>query len=62
MNHLEDLREDGIIILQDFKDKAGEDLYTTYVPNRTTDIIIIIIIIIIKDNGLPSPIIHVIPF
>jgi hypothetical protein len=26
--------------------KAGEDLYTTYVPNGTTDIIIIIIIII----------------
>jgi hypothetical protein len=28
--------------------KVGEDLYTTYVPNGTTDIIIIIIIIIIN--------------
>jgi hypothetical protein len=30
-------------------EKAGEDLYTTYVPNGTTDIIIIIIIIIIDS-------------
>jgi hypothetical protein len=33
-------------------EKAGEDLYTTYVPNGTTDNIIIVIIITIIDSFL----------